>query len=270
MRQKVFKFALIIVATLLSAPVMVPAADLTLYYPPEWQTKAKQARVISEALSHDSGFPIKPVVAQSYPEILTAFSKNQPMLVYVGSFLQALLYSRGLSIPLVQAIDGKEFYTSILIAPSTAGTDPVGIVKAAGVSIAYAKGTSSGESGAKAASAGHANGATVNHAAAVAAITMGNSKCAFVKNWWWEANKGAFKGTIQLEYPDISDKKNPDNVLSATKAVSSQDIAKIKAAILKNAEAFQAKSFREFNPALLEPTLALMRKGNMDPKTYTW
>ncbi len=251
-------------------PLVAAAADIALYYPPEWATKGPQVKAIAEAISESSGLTIKPVVARSYPEIITAFSRNQPTLVYVGSFLQAILHARRLSVPIIQAIDGKELYASVLIAPSTAGTDPVAIVKAAGPAIAYAKGTSSGESGAKAASGGQAAMPASNHYTAVFAVTAGNAKCAFVKDWWWKANQGTFKGVAMYEYPGVSDKKNPDNVLSANRSVSPQDLAKIKAAAMKNAKAFQVKTFREFDPALLEPTLALMKKGNIDPATYTW
>jgi ABC-type phosphate/phosphonate transport system substrate-binding protein len=263
-------FVMLVCAALL-APMVAQGADILLYYPPEWAAKAKQARTIAEALSQATGQTIQPVVAQSYPEVIAGFSKNQPALVYVGSFLQAVLHARGLSTPMLQAVDGKELYSSVLIAPASAGNDPVAVVKSAGASVAYAKGASSGESGAKAATGGEASVATPNHYASLMAVSTGSAKCAFVKDWWWKGiNREPFKGMSQLEYPGVSDKKNPDNVVSANKLVSAKDIARIKTAIAKNAEAFQVKSFKEFDTALLEPTLALMKKGNINPRTYTW
>ncbi len=259
-----------IVVIFLLTPVLVTAANTLLYYPPEWTEKAPQAKAITEALSQSSGMVIQPRIAHSYPEIVEAFSKNQPLLIYVGSFLQALLHVRGLSVPIVQAVDGKEFYTSILIAPSSAGSDPIAIVKNAGSLVSYSKGTSSGESGAKAATGGQAAIATNNHGAAVYTVKLEKAKCAFVKNWWWEGNKAKYEGMNRFDYPGVSDHRNPDNVLSANKWVSSGDIGKLKAAAMKNPEVFQVKAFNEFSPVLLEPSLDLMKKGKIDPKTYTW
>ena len=270
MRQIGFIAFVLVLCACLTMPYGVGASDINLYFPPEWGPKAQQAKTIADALSQSGGLTIHAVVAQSYPEIITAFSKNQPTLVYVGSFLQAVLYARQLSTPIVQGLDGKEFYTGILIAPSSAGADPAAIVKAAGSSIAYAKGTSSGESAAKAASGGQAASPVNNHYAAVFAVTTGTAKCAFVKDWWWKANQNSFKGMAQMEYPGISDKKNPDNVLSANKSVSAGDLSKIKAAAMKSGKAFQVKGFKDFDPALLDPTFALMKKGNINPKTYAW
>ena len=269
MMHKRSLLSLVLAAALFLMPLLASATELALFFPPEWQGKGQQVRDIAKMLSQGET-TVKPVVARSYPDIIIAFSKNEPVLVYVGSFLQALLHERGLSAPIVQGLDGKEAYTSILIAPTGAGTDPVAIVKAAGSFVAYAKGTSSGESGAKAATNGLANLGVTNHAAAVSAVTTGSAKCAFVKNWWWEGSKAAFKGLSQFEYPGVSDKRNPDNVLSANKAVSAKDASAIKSIATKHADVFGVKSFQEFNPALLEPSLALMRKGNINPKAYTW
>ena len=262
--------AVLFIITFILLPLIALADEIVLYYPPEWRAKAPQARAISQALSESSGLQLRPVVATSYPEILQAFSGNKPVLVYVGSFLQAILHARGMSIPIAQGVDGKEFYASVLIAPAAAGTNPAQIVKAAGKAVAYAKGASSGESGAKAATEGAAAIATKDHYASVFSIMVGDAKCAFVKDWWWKINKDRFKDMVQLDYPGVSDQKNPDNILSANKAMSAADIKKIKAAVMKNAEAFQVKSFRDFDPALLEPTLTLMKKGKINPKQYTW
>ncbi len=251
-------------------PIIAIAAEIPLYFPPEWKAKALQAKAIAGTISSASGENIRPIVAESYPEILSAFTKNQPMLVYAGSFLQALLFTRGLSTPIVQGIDGQEFYTSVMIAPASAGTDPKLIVRNAGAQVAYAKGTSSGESGAKAATGGIAAIATKDHLSAVSAVKDGKAKCAFVKDGWWNKYKQLFKEMRQFSYPGVSDQKNPDNILSASKSLSAKDITKIKAAVLKNAKSFQVTSFKEFDSALLNPSIQLMKKGLINPKTYTW
>lgn len=259
-----------IVLALLLSSVPAYAAGILLYYPPEWKNDAPKAKEIAETLGQSSGLEIQPRIANSYPEIVDAFAKSEPTLVYVGSFVQALLHARGQSVPLLQAINGKELYTSVLIAPKSAGNDPVAIVKEAGADVAYAKGASSGESGAKAATEGAAAIAANNHSAAVNAVKAGKAKCAFVKNWWWEANKANFEDMEKFDFPGVSDHKNSDNVLSANKSVSAEDTAKIKAAALSNAKVFGVDSLAEFNPAALDPTLDLMKKAKIDPQNYTW
>ncbi len=254
----------------LMAPLRIWAADILLYFPPEWKGKGPQAKAIAEALGKGSGQAIEPRIVNSYPQIVQDFARNQPMLVYVGSFAQALLYERGLSAPIVQGVDGKEFYTSILVAPAAAGEDPSAIVAAAGDKVAYTKGASSGESGAKAATAGKAAIATTSHQLAVNAVETGTAKCAFVKNFWWDANKGKFVTLKSFEYPGVSEYKHADNVISANKAVTPEQVAKIKAAAMNLAEVFGVQSFREFDAASLKPTLELMQKAKIDPKTYSW
>ena len=243
---------------------------ITLYYPPAWKSKTAQAKAISKALAKNSGLNIRPRIAKSYPQILESFMQDKPVLVYVGSFVQAVLYARGLSTPIAQAINGSEFYTSILIAPREAGDDPRAIVADAGHAIAYTMGASSGESGAKAASNGKATIGTHSHFAAVNLVKAGKAKAAFVKNWWWIANKNNYPNFEQREYPGVSDHRHPDYVLSANKATSPEDIARIKHAIQKTRTVFNADSVVTFEPSLLEPTLDLMDKGGINPMTYSW
>lgn len=270
MKKMKVKLMLSVVGLFMLTPVLASAAGIVLYFPPEWADRPPQAKAIAEALAKEGGLDIQPRIAQSYPELVAAFPQKEPVLVYVGSFVQALLYARALSSPLMHAIDGKQFYTSILIAPTSSGTDPVAIVKDAGAAVSYSKGTSSGESGAKATTGGKAEIAANNHQAAINAVKAGRAKCAFVKNWWWEGNKGKIDGMNRLEYPGVSDLKHPDNVLSANRAVSPKDISKIKESVVKLSTVFGVQSFSEFDPALLEPTLSLMKKGKIDPQTYTW
>ena len=168
---------------------------------------------------------IRPSIAQSYPEILTAFSENKQNLVYVGSFVQVIIKVRGLGTPLVQAINGKEFYSGVLVYPK--GQDPEAILHDFPEEIAFAVGASSGESSAKAATAGKASIRTPSHSYTCASIMAGKAKAGFVKNWWWDANHVKFPGLAMYKLPDISLEKNPDNVLTASKAVSAEVMNKI-------------------------------------------
>lgn len=125
--------------------------------------------------------------------------------------------------PIAQAESRRRFYTSVLIVPAAASDDPVAAVQEAGTAISYVQGASSGESGARAASAGAASVRTNNHEASVNAVKVGRAKAAFVKNWWWEDNKDRFPGMKKLEYPGVSDHQNPDYVLSVNRAVPPED-----------------------------------------------
>jgi len=56
------------------------------WFPPAWKTKGKQAKAITSELSSNSGFNIKPRIANNYPQILRAFDTPDQSLVFVGSF----------------------------------------------------------------------------------------------------------------------------------------------------------------------------------------
>lgn len=133
--------------------------------------------------------------------------------------MQAIIRAHGLGEGLVQAANGKEFYSGVLVYPKN--QDPVTILSASPSSIAYAAGASSGESSAKAATAGRASIPTKNHSATCGAVKAGKAKAGVVKNWWWAANGRRFSELAMYEIPGISENRNPDNVLAASKAVSS-------------------------------------------------
>jgi ABC-type phosphate/phosphonate transport system substrate-binding protein len=270
MRKTGLKFMVAIFVASILLPTVAFTAEITFYFAPNWKENAPKAKMIAEALSNASGLSIQPRIAVTYPDVIDAFSKGQPLVTYAGSFVQAILYQQNFSAPLLQGVDGKELYSGVLIAPKSAGSDPVKIVKEAGEEIAFAKGASSGESAAMAATGGKAEVAAKSHAAAVNAIKAGKAKCAFVKDWWWEENKDKYEDMAKFDYPGVSNLKNPDNVLSASKSVPAEQAAKIRGAALGNAALFGVKEFTEMNPALLEPSLALMKKGNIDPKNYKW
>ncbi len=251
-------------------PAVTWASEITFYFTPTWKENAPKAKMIAESLSRSSGLEIRPRIADTYPEIIDAFAKGQPVLTYAGSFVQATLYQQGISSTLLQGVDGKEMYRGVLIIPRTAGSDPVKVVKEASDAISFAKGASSGESAAMAATEGKAAVPAKNHAAAVNAVKVGKAKGAFVKDWWWEENKEKYEDMARFDYPGVSGYLNPDHIISASKAVTPEQAGKIKSAVLGNVALFGVREFKDMNPSLLEPSLALMKKGNIDPKQYKW
>lgn len=246
------------------------AADtLTCWFPPGWKKKASQAREIAKALSDESGFRVRPRIAKSYPEILEAFSGNEPNLVYVGSFVQAIINARDLGTPLAQNINGKEMYSGVLVYPKA--EDPQSILQKDASQIAFAVGASSGESSAKAATGGKASVGTANHAASCAAVKAGRASAAVVKNWWWENNSSNYPDLAMYEVPGVSVKKNPDNVLTASKEVPAEMKREIQAAAIKQSSAFGSNAkMQPFSASNLAFSLELMQKGKINPKTYSW
>lgn len=244
------------------------AGELTCWFPPDWQAKAGSARDIAAALGEASGIVVRPRIARSYPEILDAFSGGEPNLVYVGSFVQAIIRARNLGTALVQNVNGKEFYSGIMVYPK--GQDPAAILKNSPELVAFAVGASSGESSAKAATGGRAAIGVPNHGAACNAVKAGKAKAAVVKNWWWEGNRDKFLELVSYEIPEISVLGNPDNVLTASRAVPEETRKKIGEAARKRKDVFGAPEMAPFDPARLDFSLELMRKGKIDPLTYAW
>jgi ABC-type phosphate/phosphonate transport system substrate-binding protein len=244
------------------------AESITCWFPPGWNAKGSQARAITEALSRGTGMQINPRIAKSYPEILDAFGAGEPALVYVGSFVQAIINARGLGFPLVQNVDGKELYSGVLVYPK--GQEPAAILKKFPTEIAYAVGASSGESSAKAATNGQAAIRVANHGAASGAVMAGKAKAAVVKSWWWEANKDKFPGLEMYLIPEVSIQRNPDNVLTASKSIPADQRAKLTAAAVAAKTAFEAPEMKPFDVSRLKFSLELMHKGKIDPLTYTW
>lgn len=260
--------AVLLLAAVLLLPLKAWSAGITCWFAPEFKEKAADAQKITDALSKKSGVAITSRVAGSYPELMSAMASPDQNLAYVGSFAQALIKARSLGTPLAQAVTGKELYSGVLIYPT--GGNPADILKTTPDKIAYALGASSGESSAKAATGGKAAMAVANHGAAVKAVQDGRAKGAVVKNWWWEANKDKYAGMSMYKMPGISEEKNPDNVLTASKNVPADVAAKIKAAALESKDAFGAKSMAAFDPKQLDFSLDLMKKGNINPATYSW
>lgn len=256
----------IVVAAWLCLATASMAQELVCWFVPG--SDGAKSKTVTEALTKESGLTITPRVAGSYPEIFKALAEKKDALVYSGSFSAALLNARGLAVPLAQKIDGKEMYSGVMIYPQ--GGDPMAILKDNPTEISFAKGASSGESSAKAATGGKASIGVKDHAAAVNAVKAGKAKAAFVKNWWWEANKDKYQDFQMKEIEGISEKKNPDNLLMASSATSQDIRDKVTKAALASKEAFGATAMTQFDVAQLAYSLELMKKGGIDPGTYSW
>lgn len=261
--------AMLCATFLLGQPLASLAADdVTCWFPPSWKNSTDKAKAISDALSRRSGITVHPRIAKSYPQILASFDSTDYSLVYVGSFVQAIINARNLGTPLSQGRNGREMYSGILVYPK--GQDPKAIISGSPDRIAFALGASSGESSAKAATGGKATLGVANHMAACRAVKAGKAKAAVVKNWWWDGKKGEFPDFESYQIPGVSEKKNPDNVLTASRSLPADMAGKIKRAAMDSKDVFGATEMSSFDPATLEFSLGLMKAGGIDPLTYSW
>jgi ABC-type phosphate/phosphonate transport system substrate-binding protein len=266
--KRVMLFLISLCLITFSPPHLLAAETISCWFPPSWQSKTEKAEVITTALSEKSGIVIHPRIAKSYPEILTSFATGENSLVYVGSFVQAIINARGLGTPLVQSINGQELYSGVMIYPKD--EDPVAILKISPTKIAYTIGASSGESTAKAATNGQASIGTQSHSASANAVVSVAAKAAVVKNWWWESNKDKYPTLARYDIPSCSKVGNPDNVLTASHALSKAEQEKIITAALHSKDAFGADDIRPFSEKSLMFSLWLMKKGGIVPVTYSW
>jgi ABC-type phosphate/phosphonate transport system substrate-binding protein len=237
MRKKLYFTIIILLATGLIFNSAF-AAGINCWFPPAWKSKPQQAKAICKVLSEETGITINPRIAKSYPQILKAFDSSDQNLVYVGSFVQSIIKARNLGTSLVQNINGKELYSGVLVYPK--GEDPEKILRENPEKIAFAKGASSGESTAKAATNGKAEIGTANHGATCGAVKSGKASAGVVKNWWWDSNKSEFPMLDMYKIPGVSIEKNPGNVLTASKAVPADIQKKITDAAIAGKEAFGA------------------------------
>ena len=258
--------ALLLVLWCLPVGAALAADQITCWFAPG--KSMDQARTVAEALSKASGADVKPRVANSYPEILDAFAGKEMNLVYAGSFAQSIIVARKLGTPLAQLADGNELYAGIMI--YKAGEDPQQIISTSPNAIAYAIGASSGESAAKAATGGKAAIGMPSHGAAVEALVSGKAKAAVVKDSWWQSNEGKYKGLKVYMIPKVSEKKNPDNVLTASSEVPEALAEKIKNAAISNSAVFGKGSMKPFANSQLNFSLGLMMQGKIDPLSYKW
>jgi ABC-type phosphate/phosphonate transport system substrate-binding protein len=240
---------------------------LTCWFPPGFQEG--KAKAMTEALSANSGITVQPRIAKSYPEILSAFATKQPNLVYSGSFVQAIIASRKLGTPMVQSADGKEMYAGILVCPRD--KDPESILRSSPQQISFARGASSGESTAKAATGGKAAVSVNSHGEAIKAVQDGRAQAAVVKDWWWLDNEKNHGNLRSYRIPRFSDQKNPDNILTASNTVPRDLVEKLVLAALVSSAAFGENSVvLPFDAEQLSFSLELLRQGGIDPLAYTW
>lgn len=242
--------------------------QIHLWFPPHFKATPDRVQKIAGTLNKKGGLHVVPHIANSFTELLAALDGKEPEFVYAGSFIQAMIQERRLGKPLVQAVDGKEFYGSVMLFPK--GGNPEAILRENPAEIAFAVATSAGESSAKAATGGKAGVRMPHHAAAAAAVREGKAKAAFVKDWWWEANKGKMPELDAFTIPGISDRKDPDNVLAASRNVPETIAAKMMAAALASPEAFNARAVVPFDVSTLDFSRALLKKAGIDPATYSW
>jgi ABC-type phosphate/phosphonate transport system substrate-binding protein len=266
LEKRMVFLSVVLILLFLSAPRPVVAQEMTLWFVPGFDPA--KAIVISENLSQSSGVRLRVKVALNYPELFAGLSLKQEALVYAGSFAAVLLKERNLAVPLVQKIDGKESYAGVMVYPK--GENPTNLLRDFPKEIAYAVGASSGESCAKAATGGLAAVGVREHSIALAAVKVGKAKAAMVKNLWWESNKKNYPDYEMYEVPEISQLRNPDNILMASSAVSEAARAAFTKAAIASAKAFNANEMKPFNVKDLDFSLALMRKGGIDPVTYAW
>lgn len=259
---------LVLLLWCLSVGTALSADTVTCWFPPGGKS-IDQAKAIAAALSKGSGVEVKARIATNYPEILDAFATREMNLVYAGSFVQAIIMARKLGTPLVQNVDGKELYAGILI--HKMNQNPQTILATSPAAIAYAIGASSGESSAKAATAGKASIGVNSHASAVEALLAGKAQAAVVKDGWWQSNKSKYPGLVAYDIPKISVKKNPDNVLTASSKVPANLAEKFKAAAIKDSANFGPNAvMKPFSASQLNFSLGLMMQGKIDPLTYKW
>jgi ABC-type phosphate/phosphonate transport system substrate-binding protein len=252
-----------VVSLLVTAPAARAGDELDCWFAPGFD--AAKGKAIAAALSKD-GLSVTPRLAASYGEIFAAV-ESQRALVYAGSFAAALLYSRKLAVPLLQKVDGHEKYAGIMLLPK--GADAQALLGSDPAAIAYASGSSSGESSAKAATGGKASVAVKDHFAAAQAVASGKAKAAFVKDQWWEANAAKFPDLQTYAVPGVSEKQNPDNLLLISSSASPELQAKVLHAAYAASDVFGARMQR-FNPMGLSFSVQLMKKGAIDTRTYSW
>jgi ABC-type phosphate/phosphonate transport system substrate-binding protein len=260
--------ALLALCLLCAARVVLAAEPVQLWFPPSWKGTPEQANVIADALSARSGLSVVPRVARYYPEILKAFDSRRGTLVYAGSFVQAVLVATGKGVPLAQGIDGQELYAAVML--HRKGTDHRAILRDTPDDIAFAIAASSGETAAMAATGGRAAHRVADHKAAAQAVVNGNAKGAFVKSWWWEANRAGFPALEASRVDGVSDVQNPDNVLTASVAMREADRKRVADAAVALAAEFRVKSMVPFDPRRLDGTLRLMRAAGIEPDSYSW
>jgi ABC-type phosphate/phosphonate transport system substrate-binding protein len=266
--MKKIAYLLVTITALLATLGSAWAVEVNIYFPPAWKNQSEKAARIAEGLSQEVGIKITPHIAECYPEILNALLQKQPVLAYVGSMVQSIVYARQLGTPLIQALNHKQLYSGIMLFPK--GMSPTAILNDYPAEIAFTVGATSGEVCAKLATGGKASIAVSDHHAAAEAIRTGKAKAGFVKNIWWEENKNNYPKLDSYSLPGISEVKNADNVLLSSRFVSPDVKAALMSAAFKLPELFDADLVVPFDSSALNFTIELMNKAGIDPLTYRW
>lgn len=239
-----------------------------LWLPPEWKNKVVESQQMSDELSRKSGVKVVCRVATSYPEILRALAEQSPELALVGSMVQAVAFSRRLAMPIFQAVNGRHFYGGVMLFAK--GGAPLEILHTHPTEVAYTVGATSGETCAKAATNGKAAMGVSDHKAAAEAVKAGKAKAAFVKDTWWADNQKCYPGLDSFAVPEISNAKNADNVMLASRHVAPELRSMIMGAAIYNPHIFKANVIVPFDSSTLDFTLELMKKAGIDPLTYAF
>lgn len=258
----------VLLAGLFFAGGALASDAIGLWFPPGWEGREAEARAIARTLSAETGTEIRAEIAKDYPEILSEFESGAPALVYAGSFVQTLIHLRQLGRVLVQSVNGREFYSGVLIYPADA--DPEERLSRFPERVAFAVGASSGESSAKAATGGKAAIGVSSHWEAARAVVSGRAKAAFVKNWWWEDHREGFPGLAMKAVSGISAPKNPDNLLAASQSVPSETVSAIIQAALANPTLFGGRQMVICDLSDLMFPKRLMKRAGIDPAAYQW
>lgn len=261
-------FLLFVLVCCTHLPAATAATEIVLWLPPSWNSHPEEAKKLTEALSDKSGLHIAPQIATTYHDIMKAFAEKKPQLAYVGSMAQAVIFSRKLGVPLFQAMNGKQQYGQLMIFAK--GESPESILNDSPESVAYIT-SSSSEMCAKAATGGMAAlGGMKDFKAAAEAVTLGTARAAFVKNYWWDDNKTNYPQLDSYHVPDVSDHKNPDNVMIASKFVAPEVKSMLMGAAITSPEIFTAELIVPYDSSALDFTFDLMKRAGIDPLTYIW
>lgn len=269
MKKTSVVLAMIMFCMLLSSTISFAADVIDCWFPPDWKYgRIEQAEAIARTLSKGIGITVRPKIAQYYPNILEAFTNNDRCMVYGGSFVSAIIRARNLGVPVAQGINGNEMYAGVMIYQK--GLDPEAILRDFPTKVAYTTGASSGESCAMAATGGRADMRSKNFRVAANSVQSGLAKAAFVKDSWWKANASSYPELDVYWKAGISEKRHPDNLLTVSNSISLELREKIRKAATGAASVFQVREIVPFDPAKLDFSIDLMKKGGIDPLKYRW
>ncbi|MFP4032845.1 MAG: hypothetical protein ACOC98_13675 [Thermodesulfobacteriota bacterium] len=192
--------------------------------------------------------------------------RDEPAMVFAGSFIQTIIHQRRLGKVPLQSENGREFHSGVMAYP--AGENPEAILRDAPEAVAFAVAASSGESSAKAATNGKANIAVDSHA--TAAALFGKAKAAFVKNWRREERRGSFRGLSMTAIPEVSEMNNPDNLLAASNRVPPEAVSAVVQTALNQDRVFGGQEAVNSKPSDPMFSVRLMDRAGIKPAGHAW